>query len=129
MNPENDSPAYVDPKIDLDLEMANLNVGMTNTQFTTLLQLGDAMNRMQLGRPYRQYRPFNIRECGKVYCTAKVKVINHFEYVYVLLSLQGPCQGMVAICNHLCDGRRKATQQRMELGTHERASRALQQVH
>lgn len=69
MNPENDIPAYVDPKIDLDLEMETLNVGMTNTQFTTLLQLVDAMNRMQLGRPYRAYRPYGIRKCGNVYCT------------------------------------------------------------
>ncbi|EDW02215.1 vacuolar protein sorting-associated protein 13 [Drosophila grimshawi] len=60
MNPELDIPAYEKPKIDLCLEMETLNVGLTNTQFQNIMQLGDSMNRMQLGLPYRQYRPFNI---------------------------------------------------------------------
>lgn len=64
MNPEQDTPAYVNPKIDLSMEMETLNVGLTDTQFHTLIQLGDAMNRMQLGIPYRAYRPFNIRKIG-----------------------------------------------------------------
>ncbi|TDG48268.1 hypothetical protein AWZ03_005223 [Drosophila navojoa] len=60
MNPELDEPAFEKPKIDLSLEMETLNVGLTNKQFQYLIQLGDAMNRMQLGLPYRQYRPYNI---------------------------------------------------------------------
>ncbi|KAM8714231.1 hypothetical protein ACLKA7_014379 [Drosophila subpalustris] len=60
MNPELDVPAYVNPKIDLSMEMETLNVGLTNTQFHNIMQLGDSMNRMQLGVPYRQYRPYNI---------------------------------------------------------------------
>lgn len=62
MNPELDEPAFEKPKVDLSLEMETLNVGLTNKQFQYLMQLGDAMNRMQLGLPYRQYRPYNIRE-------------------------------------------------------------------
>ncbi|XP_034479091.1 vacuolar protein sorting-associated protein 13 isoform X2 [Drosophila innubila] len=60
MNPELDVPAYVNPKIDLSMEMERLNVGLTNTQFHNIMQLGDSMNRMQLGVPYRQYRPYDI---------------------------------------------------------------------
>jgi len=63
MNPELDVPAYVNPKIDLSMEMERLNVGLTNTQFHNIMQLGDSMNRMQLGVPYRQYRPYDIRMC------------------------------------------------------------------
>ncbi|XP_030555732.1 vacuolar protein sorting-associated protein 13 [Drosophila novamexicana] len=60
MNPELDVPAFEKPKIDLSLEMETLNVGLTNTQFHNILQLADSMNRMQLGLPYRRYRPYNI---------------------------------------------------------------------
>ncbi|KAH8307603.1 hypothetical protein KR044_004766 [Drosophila immigrans] len=59
MNPELDVPAYVNPKIDLCMEMETLNVGLTDTQFHNIMQLGDSMNRMQLGVPYRQYRPYD----------------------------------------------------------------------
>lgn len=62
MNPEYDSPPFVIPKIDLYLEMPKLNIGLTSLQFLDILKLGDAMNRMQLGAPYRKYRPFNIRK-------------------------------------------------------------------
>ncbi|EDW46782.1 GM20964 [Drosophila sechellia] len=60
MNPELDDPPFEKPKIDLTLEMEKLNVGLTNTQFDNLMKLGDAMNRQQLGIPYRKYRPYNI---------------------------------------------------------------------
>ncbi|XP_062132408.1 intermembrane lipid transfer protein Vps13 isoform X1 [Drosophila sulfurigaster albostrigata] len=60
MNPELDVPAYVNPKIDLSMEMETLNVGLTDTQFHNIMQLGDSMNRMQLGVPYRKYRPYDI---------------------------------------------------------------------
>ncbi|XP_026840774.1 vacuolar protein sorting-associated protein 13 [Drosophila persimilis] len=60
MNPELDSPAFQIPKIDLCLEMETLNVGLTNNQFDNIIKLGDAMNRMQLGIPYRKYRPYNL---------------------------------------------------------------------
>ncbi|XP_052841610.1 intermembrane lipid transfer protein Vps13 [Drosophila gunungcola] len=60
MNPELDNPPFEKPKIDLTLEMEKLNVGMTNTQFDNLMKLGDAMNRQQLGIPYRKYRPYNL---------------------------------------------------------------------
>ncbi|XP_034653735.1 vacuolar protein sorting-associated protein 13 [Drosophila subobscura] len=60
MNPEFDSPPFQIPKIDLCLEMETLNVGLTNTQFDNILKLGDAMNRMQLGVPYRKYRPYDL---------------------------------------------------------------------
>jgi len=62
MNPELDDPPFEKPKIDLTLEMEKLNVGLTNTQFDNLMKLGDAMNRQQLGIPYRKYRPYNIRK-------------------------------------------------------------------
>lgn len=67
MNPELDEPAFEKPKIDLSLEMESLNVGLTNKQFHYLMQLGDAMNRMQLGLPYRQYRPYNIRGSNTIH--------------------------------------------------------------
>ncbi|XP_030388188.1 vacuolar protein sorting-associated protein 13 [Scaptodrosophila lebanonensis] len=60
MNPENDSPPFKIPKVDLCLEMETLNVGLTNTQFHNIIKLGDSFNRMQLGLPYRKYRPHNI---------------------------------------------------------------------
>ncbi|XP_017018537.1 intermembrane lipid transfer protein Vps13 [Drosophila kikkawai] len=60
MNPELDEPAFEKPKIDLTLEMEKLNVGLTNTQFDNIIKLGDAMNRQQLGMPYRKYRPYNL---------------------------------------------------------------------
>ncbi|KAH8237095.1 hypothetical protein KR038_004232 [Drosophila bunnanda] len=60
MNPELDEPAFDKPKIDLTLEMEKLNVGLTNTQFDNVIKLGDAMNRQQLGLPYRKYRPYNL---------------------------------------------------------------------
>ncbi|KAH8275295.1 hypothetical protein KR026_004712 [Drosophila bipectinata] len=60
MNPELDDPPFERPKIDLTLEMETLNVGLTDTQFENLMKLGDAMNRQQLGLPYRKYRPHNI---------------------------------------------------------------------
>lgn len=59
MNPEYDDPPFVIPKIDLSLEMEKLHIGITSTQFQDILKLGDSMNRMQLGQPYRKYRPFN----------------------------------------------------------------------
>lgn len=61
MNPEFDDPPFERPKIDLTLEMETLNVGLTDTQFENLMKLGDAMNRQQLGLPYRKYRPHNLR--------------------------------------------------------------------
>ncbi|KMY92020.1 vacuolar protein sorting-associated protein 13 [Drosophila simulans] len=64
MNPELDDPAFEKPKIDLTLEMEKLNVGLTNTQFDNLMKLGDAMNRQQLGIPYRKYRPYSISYKG-----------------------------------------------------------------
>ncbi|XP_017078120.1 vacuolar protein sorting-associated protein 13 [Drosophila eugracilis] len=64
MNPEFDDPPFERPKIDLTLEMAKLNVGITNTQFDNLMKLGDAMNRQQLGIPYRKYRPYNLSYKG-----------------------------------------------------------------
>ncbi|XP_016940577.3 intermembrane lipid transfer protein Vps13 [Drosophila suzukii] len=60
MNPEFDDPPFERAKIDLTLEMEKLNVGITNTQFDNLMKLGDAMNRQQLGIPYRKYRPYDI---------------------------------------------------------------------
>jgi len=62
MNPEFDDPPFERAKIDLTLEMEKLNVGITNTQFDNLMKLGDAMNRQQLGIPYRKYRPYDIRK-------------------------------------------------------------------
>ncbi|EDW71988.1 uncharacterized protein Dwil_GK10679 [Drosophila willistoni] len=60
MNPEFDDPPFEIPKIDLTLEMETLNVGLTSTQFHNIAKLGDSMNRMQLGLPYRKYRPHNL---------------------------------------------------------------------
>ena len=62
MNPEYDDPPFEIPKIDLYLEMDKLNIGLTSAQFLDLMKFGDSMNRMQLGAPYRKYRPFNTRK-------------------------------------------------------------------
>jgi len=62
MNPENDDPPFKIPKVDLSLEMDTLHVGVTTTQFQNVLNLGDAMNRLKLGAPYRKFRPFNLRK-------------------------------------------------------------------
>ncbi|XP_055373962.1 intermembrane lipid transfer protein Vps13 [Condylostylus longicornis] len=59
MNPELDTPAFEVAKVDLYLEMQKLNIKLNDAQFHDLLKLADAMNRMQLGLPYRKYRPYN----------------------------------------------------------------------
>ncbi|XP_037949404.1 vacuolar protein sorting-associated protein 13 [Teleopsis dalmanni] len=59
MNPENGHPPYQSPKIDLFLEMDGIGIALTNKQFQYVLKLGDYINRLQLGAPYRKYRPFN----------------------------------------------------------------------
>ncbi|XP_037905174.1 vacuolar protein sorting-associated protein 13 isoform X4 [Hermetia illucens] len=60
MNPEYDSPPFVIPKIDLGLDVDRLNLGLGKSQYQDLLKLGDSFNRMQLGAPYRKYRPYGI---------------------------------------------------------------------
>lgn len=98
MNPELDEPAFEKPKIDLTLEMEKLNVGLTNTQFDNLIKLGDAMNRQQLGVPYRKYRPHNIRKYILAFSPPK-------QLTFIpLYSRQGTCEGMVALCHNLYSG-------------------------
>ncbi|KAL5288954.1 hypothetical protein ACFFRR_009268 [Megaselia abdita] len=60
MTPEFDSPAFEIAKADLDVGVDKLNIGITKTQMQTILKFLDSFNRMQLGVPYRKYKPFNI---------------------------------------------------------------------
>lgn len=62
MTPEFDSPAFQIAKADLDVGVDKLNIGITKTQMQTILKFLDSFNRMQLGVPYRKYKPFNTRE-------------------------------------------------------------------
>lgn len=62
MTPEYDSPPFQIAKADLDVGVDKLNIGITKTQMQTILKFLDSFNRMQLGIPYRKYKPFNTRE-------------------------------------------------------------------
>lgn len=62
MTPEFDTPAFEIAKADLDVGVDKLNIGITKTQIQTILKFLDSFNRMQLGVPYRKYKPFNTRE-------------------------------------------------------------------
>lgn len=62
MTPEFDSPAFQIAKANLDVGVDRLNIGITKTQIQTIFKFLDSFNRMQLGVPYRKYKPFNLRE-------------------------------------------------------------------
>ena len=62
MNPENDDVPFSSPKIDLDIGVDCLNLGVTKKQVRLLFKWLDSFNRMSLGVPYRKYKPFNIRK-------------------------------------------------------------------
>lgn len=62
MTPEFDTPAFQIAKADLDVGVDKLNIGITKTQMQTILKFLDSFNRMQLGVPYRKYKPFNTRK-------------------------------------------------------------------
>lgn len=63
MSPEQDSPPFEVPKVDLFLEMEKLAVGITRAQYQRLIEMADGMGAMNRGIPYRKFRPFEIREC------------------------------------------------------------------
>lgn len=62
MTPEFDSPAFQIAKADLDVGVDKLNIGITKTQMQTILKFLDSFNSMQLGVPFRKYKPFKTRK-------------------------------------------------------------------
>uniref|UniRef100_A0A1A9WMW5 Vacuolar protein sorting-associated protein 13 n=1 Tax=Glossina brevipalpis TaxID=37001 RepID=A0A1A9WMW5_9MUSC len=59
LNPAQDDPPFVIPKVRLDLEIEKLAIGITSTQFLNLMSLLDVLGRMLAGAPYRKFRPYN----------------------------------------------------------------------
>lgn len=68
MTPEFDTPAFQIAKADLDVGVDKLNIGITKTQMQTILKFLDSFNRMQLGAPFRKYKPFNTRRFFLQFC-------------------------------------------------------------
>ncbi|XP_044259687.1 vacuolar protein sorting-associated protein 13 isoform X2 [Tribolium madens] len=78
--PELDKPAFSIPKIHLNLDMERLFVGITKAQYRDIIALGDSMDRMMKGIPYRKFRP-NVSSYKNHY-----KMWWHFAYNCVLES-------------------------------------------
>lgn len=55
--PEVDGSSYTIPKVWLDLEMQKLRIGLTKSQYQTLLQLSEGLDRATKAAPFRKYRP------------------------------------------------------------------------
>lgn len=62
MNPDQESPPFTTPKVDLFLEMEKLAVGITRAQYQRLIEMADGMAAMNRGIPYRKFRPFQTRK-------------------------------------------------------------------
>lgn len=55
--PESDNPPFSIPKIQMNLEMGKLFVGISKSQYRDIIALADTLGRMSKGVPYRKYRP------------------------------------------------------------------------
>ncbi|XP_018574731.1 vacuolar protein sorting-associated protein 13 isoform X2 [Anoplophora glabripennis] len=76
--PESDSPEYSIPKIQLNLDMGKLFIGISKFQYRDIIALTDSLGWMNRGVPYRKYRP-NLSEYRGHY-----KEWWHFAYKCVL---------------------------------------------
>lgn len=66
ISPELDSPPFEIPKIDLNIELEKLAVGITRTQYQRLIELADGMSYMTRGVLYRKFRPHNTRKINLI---------------------------------------------------------------
>lgn len=55
--PENDMPQFSTPKVLLNLEMEKLTIGISKAQYQDIVMLGESMDRMNKGLPFRKFRP------------------------------------------------------------------------
>lgn len=64
INPNPEADGFVTPKIQLQLSMEKLGIGITRSQYQDIIQLGEKMDRMMKGSNYRKYRPHGIKYRG-----------------------------------------------------------------
>lgn len=55
--PEGDSIPFSIPKVQLNLEIGKLFIGISKMQYRNIIALADNLSRMSKGVPYRKYRP------------------------------------------------------------------------
>lgn len=64
LNPNPEVDGFVTPKIQLQLSMEKLGIGITRSQYQDIIQLGEKMDRMMKGSTYRKYRPYAVKYRG-----------------------------------------------------------------
>ncbi|GAB0096265.1 Vacuolar protein sorting-associated protein 13 [Sergentomyia squamirostris] len=74
MAPEEDSPRFSIPKVEVFLSLEQFNVGITKSQYQNAIELAESLDRSLKGAPYRKFRPFETPIKGNA------KVWWHFAY-------------------------------------------------
>lgn len=64
INPNPEVDGFITPKIQLQLSMEKLAIGITRSQYQDIIQLGEVMDRMMKGATYRKYRPYGVKYRG-----------------------------------------------------------------
>ncbi|CAG2066627.1 unnamed protein product [Timema podura] len=55
--PENDGSNFKIPKVQLNLDLETLAIGMSKLQYLGIIEMLDSIEQMTLAAPYRKYRP------------------------------------------------------------------------
>lgn len=61
LKPEIDTPAFIIPKVHLNLDLEKLSVGISKAQYRDIIALVESLSRMARAAPFRKYRP-NLQE-------------------------------------------------------------------
>ncbi|XP_055701182.1 intermembrane lipid transfer protein Vps13 isoform X2 [Phlebotomus papatasi] len=74
MSPEEDSPKFTIPKVEVFLSLEQFTVGISKSQYQNAIELAESLDRSLKGAPYRKFRPFDTPIKGNA------KVWWHFAY-------------------------------------------------
>lgn len=74
MSPEEDTPKFSIPKVEVFLSLEQFTVGISKFQYQNAIELAESLDRSIKGAPYRKFRPFNTPVKGNA------KIWWHFAY-------------------------------------------------
>ncbi|XP_055686925.1 intermembrane lipid transfer protein Vps13 isoform X2 [Lutzomyia longipalpis] len=74
MSPEEDTPKFSVPKVEVFLSLEQFTVGISKSQYQSAIELAESLDRSIKGAPYRRFRPFNTPIRGNA------RIWWHFAY-------------------------------------------------
>uniref|UniRef100_A0A6B2EM79 Putative vacuolar protein n=1 Tax=Phlebotomus kandelakii TaxID=1109342 RepID=A0A6B2EM79_9DIPT len=81
MSPEEDTPKFSIPKVEVFLSLEQFTVGISKSQYQNAIELAESLDRSMKGAPYRKYRPHDTPIKGNA------KIWWHFAYNCVVETL------------------------------------------